>query len=420
MTDAPTRAPRRANPARAVAVRVLARVLGGAFAAPTLDEALAHARLPARDAGLATHIVYGALRHAPTLLPALDALLKGSTPIKARALLLAGAFEKLVLGTAPHAAVSEYVTLARDGFASPGLVNAVLRRVDVAPDASPYALPSWLEQEFRTAFGEVAPDAMLDQLQPSPLWLYLDDAGVRALDEEGSAVEGGRGDVYRVALDRPLRETRAYRTGHAQPINPASHACVLALGDVDGLPVLDLAGGAGVKAAMLARRGARVTSVDKIAGKHRAARENLARLGVQAQFVTADLTRPLNAPPAPLVLLDAPCTGSGTLRAHPEIKLRLTEPAVGEMAALQRTLLTRAADLVQPGGTLVYSVCSLADAEGPQVAAAFLAEHPDFQAEALPDLHVPVVQAGPGVRTVPVEGVDGFFIVRLHRRAQGA
>ncbi|WP_104990082.1 transcription antitermination factor NusB [Deinococcus sp. NW-56] len=410
------------NPARALAVRVLLRVLAGeTFAAPALDSALASARLPTRDAGLATHIVYGTLRHAPTLDAALTPLLRGETHPKTRALLLAGAFEKLVLGTPPHAVVSEYVGLARGARLAPsGLVNAVLRRVELPSptDETRFALPGWLTEVFRSAYGERAEAVMADLLTPQPLWLSLSEEGVEALEAEGSVVEPGPNGVDRVTLARPLRESAAYRRGQAQPINPASLAVVDALGEVAGVPVLDLAGGAGIKAAMLAARGAQVTSVDVAERKHAAARQNLARLGLSADFVTHDLTGPLDLPPAPLVLLDAPCTGTGTLRAHPEIKLRLTPEAVREMAALQRRMLPNAAALVAPGGLLVYSVCSIAPPEGAEVVADFLAAHPEFSPEPLPDLDLPTVPAGDGVLTVMERGIDGFFIARLRRKVE--
>ncbi|GAA5513397.1 ribosomal RNA small subunit methyltransferase B [Deinococcus carri] len=411
------------NPARALAVRVLTRVLAGeTFAAPALDAALAEARLPARDAGLATHLVYGTLRYVPMLDAALTPLLQGETHPKTRALLLAGTFEKLVLGTPPHAVVSEYVNVARMArLAPPGLVNAVLRRVErpAETEETRYALPEWLIATFRAAYGERADAVLADQLQPQPLWLSLSEAGARTLEAEGSVVEPGPNDVDRVTLARPLRETAAYRQGQAQPINPASLGVVDALGDVENRHVLDLAGGAGVKAAMLAARGAQVTSVDVAARKHAAARANLKRLGLHADFLTHDLTTPLKVPPAPLVLLDAPCTGTGTLRAHPEIKLRLTPGAVAEMADLQARMLPNAAALVEPGGLLVYSVCSVTPQEGEEVVRTFLAAHPEFTPDPLPDLGLPVAPAGEGVLTVPEDGLDGFFIARL-RRTGGA
>jgi len=347
-------------------------------------------------------------------------LLRGETHPKARALLLAGTFERLVLGTPPHAVVSEYVNLARLArLAPPGLVNAVLRRVErpAETEETRSALPEWLTRTFRAAYAERAEAVLADLLEPQPLWLSLSEAGARLLEAEGSRVEGGPNGADRVTLARPLRESAAYREGHAQPINPASLAVVDALGDVAGRRVLDLAGGAGVKAAMLAARGAEVTSVDLAARKHSAARANLRRLGLSADFQTHDLTTPLDLPPAPLVLLDAPCTGSGTLRSHPEIKLRLTPQAVGEMAALQARMLPHAAALVEPGGLLVYSVCSVIPQEGPEVVRGLLAAHPEFTPEPLPDLGLPTVPAGDGLLTVPEGGLDGFFIARLRKAA---
>ncbi|THF69654.1 RsmB/NOP family class I SAM-dependent RNA methyltransferase [Deinococcus sp. Arct2-2] len=411
--------PDQANPARELAVRVLLRVLAGeSYAASALDSALQGAKLPGRDSGLATHIVYGSLRYAPTLQAVLTPMLSEETHPKVRALLLAGAFEKLILGTPAHAVVSEYVNLAREArFAPPALVNAVLRRVALPPETegTRAALPAWLIQVYKSAFGTHAEAVMADLLTPQPLWLSLSEAGERLLEEEGSEVFPGPNSVRRVALARPLRESAAYMQGEAQPINPASLACVDALGDVDGVRVLDLAGGMGIKAAMLAARGANVTSVDVMPHKHDAARTNLERLGLSAEFVTHDLTMPLDLPPAALVLLDAPCTGSGTLRSHPEIKLRLTGQAVAQMAALQARMLPQAAAVVAPGGVLVYSVCSVMPEEGQDVIAGFLAAHSDFVAERLPELHLPTVPAGAGVLTVPEHGIDGFFIARMRR-----
>ena len=413
-----------ANPARALSVRVLISVMSGeSYAAPALDDALKRAELPPRDAGLCTHLVYGTLRYAPVLQAALEPLLRGETPLKTRALMLCATFEKLILGTPPHAVVNEYVTLARTGFGPPALVNAVLRRVEgpARPDAED-TLPAWLTDEYHRAYGEQSGEVLNDLLQPQPLWLRLTPAGEDSLQDEGSVLEAGEateaayGDVYRVSLNRPLRETEAFEQGWAQPINPASMACVLALGEVGGHAVLDLAGGAGIKAAMLAAAGAEVRSVDRVPGKHRAAKNNMKRLGLSASFVTADLSGPLDLTPGDRVLLDAPCTGSGTLRSHPEIKLRLTPEAVQAAAELQGQMLDTAASLTAPGGVLVYSVCSVTQAEGPEAARQFLARHPDFSPEALPDLLVPAVPSGPGVLTVPLGGIDGFFIARLRKR----
>ena len=414
----PDRRPDPSNPAREVAVRVLYRVLEGeAFAAPALDRALREARLPARDAGLATHIVYGTLRHYPSLMAALSPLLTGETQRKTWAVLLAGTFEKLFLHTPTHAVVNEYVNLTRSARLGPsGLVNAVLRRVE-AVSAPSHELPEWLANVYAELFGQQAAQVTASLLQPQPLWLSLSEEGAKLIEEDGGKILRSLDEVDEVELPGSLRDSPAFTRGHAQPINPASLACVHALGDVQGQRVLDLAGGAGVKAAMLAARGADVTSVDMLSRKHEAARANLKRLGLQAQFVTHDLTQPLDVPKSNFVLLDAPCTGSGTLRSHPEIKLRLTPQDVTELSELQGRMLPNAADLVEPGGVLVYSVCSVTPQEGPEVVQNFVNAHPEFMPEELPPLDIPVLREGPGIMTVPLDGVDGFYIARLRRKS---
>lgn len=406
------------NPAREVAARVLTRVLGGAFAAPELDKELRRAHLDSRDAGLATHLVYGTLRYYRPLNAALEPLLRGNTRDSARAVLLAGAFERTVLGTPAHAVVNEYVDIARKGFGPPALVNAVLRQIEQLPDVP--ALPQWIYDELHAAYGPHAADTAENLLKPQPVWMRLTPQGVSALQGEGSELLEQRGDVYAVGLSRPIAATSAYKSGWAQPINPASYACILALADepaqLQGQTVLDLAGGAGVKAAMLASHGANVTSVDIAENKARPARQNLGRLHLKANFVTADLTQTPALDPAPYVLLDAPCTGSGTLRAHPEIALRLTPQAVSEMAQLQSQLLDATAPLVQAGGILVYSVCSVTQAEGEDQITAFLSRHPEFSPAPMPELNVPVLPRKIGMLTRMEDGIDGFYIARLQKK----
>ncbi|MFD1730208.1 transcription antitermination factor NusB [Deinococcus malanensis] len=192
MTDTRPRRPAPYNPARELAVRVLLRVLhADTFAAPALDAALHSARLPARDSGLATHIVYGTLRHHLSLSAALSPLLSEDTHPKVRTLLLAGAFEKLYLGTPPHAVVSEYVNLARGArLAPPGLINAVLRRIALPEGNAASELPDWLRQVYLEAYGEQAPAVMADLLEPQPLWLSVSEAGAAALEAEGSRLNG--------------------------------------------------------------------------------------------------------------------------------------------------------------------------------------------------------------------------------------
>lgn len=397
-------------------MRVLLQVYRGDFAAAALDSALNKASLSSRDAGLATHIVYGVLRYKPSLEAALDPMLQGNTPLKARVLLMAGLFEKVHLDTPLHAVVNEYVNLARLGrLAAPALVNAVLRRVGsaVAPMRSNY--PEWLAEAIEQL--EQGEEVLGDMLKPQPLWLYTTLRGESALVLDGVRLTGMVLGVHKVELGGvPLAKTRAYKKGDVQPVNPASMACVEALGDVSNRIVLDLAGGSGVKAALLALRGAKVISVDKAAHKHELAASNMKRLGVSAKFISHDLTKPLDEQ-AELVLLDAPCTGTGTLRAHPEIKYRLSPETVVKMSELQRKMLAQAAACTRVGGLLVYSVCSLLPEEGVKVIDDFLENNADWVAEDL-EFPFPVQRQGAGVLTLPLDGIDGFYIARLRKKSE--
>ena len=199
-------------------------------------------------------------------------------------------------------------------------------------------------------------------------------------------------------------------------------------GDVAGKTVADLCAAPGGKTAGLAAAGAQVTAVDVSAARLERLRENLARLQLAAEVVEADAASWSPGRTFDVVVLDAPCTATGTIRRHPDI-LRLKAAAdVERMAALQRGMLAHAASLVRPGGLLVYATCSLEPEEGTQQIAAFLAARPDFE-------RVPVAAAEIGaepawitahgeLRTLPfhlsqdtpgLSGLDGFYVARLRR-----
>lgn len=404
----------RISPARKAAFSALYAVYyKKAFASVALDQTLKQRGVTGRDAGLATHIVYGTLRHDLSLEQHLAPFLQPHTPHKARLILKMGTFEKFYLGTPDHAVVSEYVDLAKSEIHPLAkLVNAVLRRVQ--PIEPSFALPDWLEKHFDQTFAKDAPAVKASLLEPTPLWLWCSEKGLEGLREEGVVLNEQYAPIVQVVFGYTLSEHPLYKTGHIQPINPASYQVILAMGDVQNTRVLDLAGGNGIKASLLALGGASVTSIDIHAKKHDAARRNMHRLGVSANFISADLTQPLDIPPAKKVLLDAPCSGTGTLRSHPEIKLRLSPEAIEELGTLQDTLIQNAAQMVCPGGTLVFSVCSITHREGDAVIENFLKTHANFQID-MPECLLPHRKTPFGLYTLPTEGIDGFYIARLKR-----
>lgn len=401
---------------------------GRAQASKALDEALSTEQ--GREAGgYLTDVVYGTLRHLPMLDAALAARLRDPLrlPDAVRWALRAGSYERLIRGTPPHAAVHAWVELvkAQRGPARrlAPLVNAVLRTVDLADvqdQAASHGLTPELWEEIRTALGDgraaAAADAML---RPGQLWLTaLRPEARTVLEAEGATWRPGPlpGSLA-VRAGRPLGELRAFRDGLVQPQNPSSAAVVLALGEVSGRRVLDVGAGHGVKTAQLAAAGAEVVAVELDPRRSRTGERNLRRLGLSATHVVADATQPLDAlPMVELALLDAPCTGTGTLRGHPEIRLRWSAEQAARAAAVQAAMLRSVAERVLPGGVLVYAVCALGVAEGPGVVEGFLGDHADWTTET-PELPLPLAPAEVGAWILPDEaGLDGFYLARLRRR----
>jgi len=379
------------------------------------------------DRAFLTDLAYGTLRWLPTLDAALAPWLPEPErlPYRVRDALRVGAYERLVRGTPDHAAVHAWVEVVKragDPDARlAGLVNAVLRRVDLADvrgDAAAVSLSPALWHHLRRALGPMAAPAARAMRSPEPLWLtaHRDDA-VERLRAEGADVRPGPLPLsLAVRLQRPLAETEAFREGLVQPQNPSSAAVVTALGSVAGRTVLDVGSGHGVKAAQLAAAGATVLAVEVDPRRAASGRRNLARLGRRVQHHVLDASRPLrDLPMADAALLDAPCTGTGTLRGHPEIKLRWRPDDARAAAARQAAMLASVADRVAPGGCLVYAVCALGLEEGPEVVAAFLAAQPAWRSVP-PQLPLPTHPAPVGAWLLPDDaGLDGFYVARLER-----
>ncbi|MEX2501802.1 MAG: RsmB/NOP family class I SAM-dependent RNA methyltransferase [Trueperaceae bacterium] len=430
--------------ARSLTLRTTRRASRGAFVVPELSRALDGADLSPSDRSFVTDLVYGSLRHRIWIDAALAPRLRdpGALPDEVREALRLGTYEKLLRGTPPHAAVDAWVhEVGRHASGLTGLTNAVLRRVappEAPDDAVRASLPTWLWERIHAALGDAAHAAAAAMRAPAPLWLttYADDAADRLRADGCEVAPGPVPRTLRVRSPRPLGTLAAFRSGAVQPQNPASQAVIQALapeaaqnGTVGNgtlgsetsrsgtVRVLDLCSGRGIKAAGLASRGADVTAVEIDAAKIAEAQRNLARLGVRVRHRQADLravpnTAPDDLPPAPYVLLDAPCSGTGTLRAHPEIALRLGPDDVTSLTELQDRLLDAAVALTAPGGRLVYAVCALTNEEGPRRVDAALDRHPRLYAEAwTPPL--PHLRAGAGAFLLPRDGTDGFYVARL-------
>ena len=423
--------------ARAVAAHALGVILRRGR---TLDQALAAApgldALDSRDAAFSRLLLLTTLRR----LGQIDAFLAGlmDRPLPARRgpvqdILRLGIAQLAFLETPSHAAVASTVALAHGSRLSPyrGLVNAVLRRASrehgaiTELDAPRLNTPDWLWNSWTEAYGEATCRAIAEtHLNEPPLDLSpVSDAedriealratlGARRLPG-GSLRLRGAGDVTRLA---------GYEAGEWWVQDAAAALPARLLGPVAGKRVLEIGAAPGGKTAQLATAGARVTAVDRSVPRLARLKENLARLRLEAEIVEADALEWGPPTPADMVLLDAPCTATGTIRRHPDIPHLRGTADVDRLADLQDRLLARAAAMVAPGGLLVYASCSLQPEECEQRVDTFLASAPDFarlpvRAGELEGLSEAVTTAG-DLRTLPCHwaehgGMDGFYAARL-------
>lgn len=367
--SAPARAKATLNPGRLAAARVLLGVEEGAHAEDLLDQ-MAPPRGP--DRGLAWHTVLGVLRRQGSLDASLEEHLKGKSVARlepaVRTALRVGAHDLLLSRTPRHAAVSQAVELARKlgvGRAS-GLVNAVLRRTQSLPEDPFVDLPSWLAERWS------GHEAWVRSLQQAPaLCGVWRDKPVEELD--AAVLSDPVGTFMLRAGQGTLTTLPGFAEGRWWVMDPAAvrTADLLAEALPSGVDVLDACAAPGGKSMRLASRGLSVTAVDLEPHRLDRLSENFARTGLSlARRESWDWTTGPNPSLGTFagVLVDAPCTGLGTVRRHPEIKWRrqISDPAA--MALRQRQILRSCAEHVQPGGFLAYAVCSPLEEEGRAVA----------------------------------------------------
>lgn len=419
--------------ARAAAVEL---ILGVTARRLSLADQIAGGALSALDPGERAR----AQRLAVTVLRQLskaDAVLKPHLrkwpPLPVQAILRLAAVELLDEGASAHGVVNEAVDLTREGghgaenFA--GLVNAVLRRVAEEGPARwaslpPQQLPGWLRGRLMSAYGKAAVMAMeAVQAGPAPLDLTPKDGNAAALAARlgGEALPTGS---VRIAAAGQVSALPGFSEGDwwVQDAAAALAAGVLAVRP--GERVLDLCAAPGGKTLQLAAAGAQVTAVDISAARLERLRENLARCALQAEVVVDDVLEFAAGAPFDAVLLDAPCSATGTIRRHPDLPFVRDPAGLKELFALQARLLDRAVALTRPGGRLVLCTCSLLPEEGERLAEAALARHPDLsvlrEAVALPGVEPGWIGAEGGLRLRPDHwagrgGMDGFYIVAFAR-----
>jgi 16S rRNA (cytosine967-C5)-methyltransferase len=431
--------------ARVAAAEICADIRAGDLLDPVFDRRTA--RLDARDRRWVRELVYGMLRRRARLDAYLDERVRGGV-VRLDAdlldLLRLGAAQLLQMESVPaYAAIAQTVELAkrRHGIGASKLANAVLRRLDreredlqlprPADPIDALALegshPRWLVARWAERWGMPDTRRLLEannreaplvarpyHVVREQLEAMLESAGVHV--EEAPLVRDS------IVLSSPvssLTELGPFRQGLFHLQDPAStlvtqYACV-----PTGATVADVCAAPGGKSVELSRGAARVLSSDLSLSRLQRVVENATRLEIETMHAYVADARMPAIKPVDLVLVDAPCTGTGTFRRHPDARWRLKVSDVAVMAALQRAILRAAAEVVRPGGLLVYSTCSIEAEENDQQIERFLIDHPGWRLDPPPDGAVPAAVVDDGLlRVLPHRhGTDGAFAARLRRPA---
>lgn len=382
----------------------------------TLDQAagaaMQHLRA-APDRALARAIAGEVLRWLADFDAMIDSATRQRLPddAKARAVLRMMLAQWLRLDTPPHAVIATALPLLAGGprRLAHGVFSALVKRSVERP-----AAPT-LPEPVIARWGERATVIATALAEPPPLDLTLKDHAEAATWAErlgGVSLMPGH---LRVARGRAVEELPGFGEGAWWVQDLAASLPARLLGAGEGRSVLDLCAAPGGKTMQLAAAGWRVTALDMSARRCERLRQNLARTGLAADVVTADALEWQPAAPFDAVLLDAPCTATGTCRRHPDVLHRIGERQIDEMADLQARLLARAATFPKPGGSLIYATCSLERAEGEEIASSSALSPDPVRAEELPAGIAPTTQGH--VRTDPAllaehGGLDGFFIAR--------
>ncbi len=406
-----------------------------------LDGAGAHPGLKTladRDRALMRRLVATILRRLGTLGHVLSRLLNRGIPTdapRAQSALLIGAAQILWMDVPDHAAVDLSVRLVqsdRRAAKYAGLVNAVLRRC--AREGQPLIdevkaqtldIPPWLLARWIAHYGEATAREMALAIghEPSLDITVKSDPPQWATRLHGETLSTG---TVRTLLQGSVTMLPGFTEGHWWVQDAAAALPARLFGDVSGRTIVDLCAAPGGKTAQLALGGARVVAVDRSPARMARLRDNFARLSLEAETVVTDAAEWSSGGGFDGILIDAPCTSTGTIRRHPDVAWLRQEADIAALTALQKRLLQKAVTLLKPGGTLVYCTCSLEPEEGEQAIASLLASEPSVRRAPVEGGEVAglaeIITADGDLRTLPCHlphadprlgGLDGFYAARL-------
>ena len=435
--DAPRRKPKAETAgidSRMAAFEILKSIDGGRY----LDMAMRRAApLEPRDRAFARLLVTTCLRRGGQIDRILGTLMTKAPAGKARDaihILRIGAAQLLFLETGAHAAVNSTVELMRvSGFDRlTGLTNAVMRRLSREAESLLSGtdvednLPDWLRQSWRQQYGVAQTRRMMElMMQPPTLDITpKSDAEDWADILDGDLIDGR---TVRRAFDGDPTKLDGFDEGHWWVQDAAAALPAALFGDLTGRHVVDLCAAPGGKTAQLIAAGAKVTAVDSSKQRLEILERNLGRLGMSATLVATDGRKFKPREKVDAVLIDAPCSATGTLRRRPDVLRHRAASDLASLAGIQRELVTRAAGWLEPDGCLIYATCSLQHEEGEAVIEQVTADLKDRIAldpvtrEEAGDF-APALTGDGMLRILPSDfaklgGVDGFFVARLKSTA---
>ena len=399
-----------------------------------LEEAMSHppfGRLEPRDRGLARMLAMTLLRRLGPIDRALEARLQKPPPPAVMQLLRLGVAQLLYMDVPAFAAINTTVQLTAQGKSTrnfKNLVNAVLRGVsrEPPPDLEPEAnAPGWLYARWSASFGEAAARAIAEMIPVEPATdLSLRDPADSGVLVEALQAERLEGGSLRVAHGGDITAWAGYVEGQWWVQDAAAAIPGRLLGAQPGEAAIDLCAAPGGKTLQLAATGAGVVALDRSASRLRRVSQSLERTGLEAEVVCADSESWPDERQFDAVLLDAPCSATGTFRRHPDVLWGTKPGDIAKLSAVQSRMLDAAARRVKPGGRMVYCVCSLEREEGEDQITAFLKRQPDFALAtiAVGEGGTPEASITPDgmVRILPhhiAGGLDGFFAAKLVRSA---
>lgn len=401
-------------------------------------------KLELRDRAFTRLLVSSCLRHYGQLNKIVSEHISDKTPEPVRLCLIIGACQMLFLNTSPHAAANTTVQLVKqiDFARQTGLTNAVMRNLSRAKqnlidqlDPMDNIPPSW-RKIWEKHYGRAAVEKIARLLIKRPA---LDLTAKADAEKLATTLKGDHisGQTVRCYSSGDITTMQGYETGEWWVQDVAAALPAQLLGDVKGKHIFDICAAPGGKTAQLIANGASVTAIDKDAARIKRLEENLQRLNMNADIICADMfnthIKDIAAQkPVDAILLDAPCSATGTLRRRPDILLRKQELSIGALAEMQKKMLEHALQLVKPDGIVIYATCSLQPEEGEEVIEHIISKMGDkvalvpFTEDELDSFASSKASQG-WARILPFAlenadkitdtGNDGFFVARLRRMA---